>query len=99
MKKVKILKKKAAAKSFKKAKKRATVVSISKDSREENLIRITLQKIARNARQRAFRKNISVTIVQDDKIVRIYPSGARKVIGKIRKKSSRVDPKQSISLN
>ena len=45
-----------------------------------------LEKIAPNARRRAYRKNVSVTVIRRGKITKIFPGGREKVIGFLKKK-------------
>ncbi len=99
MKKTIIRKKKSAKKAIKRAKIKTKKRKASTESIQENDLSQILKSISINARRRAFRKNASVTIIREGKIIKILPSGVEKVIGKIKKKNSIIDPKRNISLN
>lgn len=65
---------------------------------EENAVKSNLHKISINARRRAYRKNATVTIIRNGKIIVIHSNRKVKTIGAVKKVEVKVDINKPIKI-
>lgn len=63
-------------------------------SKEESVIRHALSVAGEDAYHRALSNGVAVTILQDDKIERVYPNGKKVVVRKVERVDRKVVAKR-----